>query len=110
MRSDRQPRWGKIGQYWLSRRRNSGMWCRTWFDPQTRQTRRASLGTADFAAAELALAEWITKNVATHRAEPADLSLARVFARYHERHGRHVIGADTQRVSLAMMLRWCPKA
>ena len=70
-------------------------------DPGTRQTRRASLGTADFAAAGIALAEWITKNVATRRAQRADLTLARVFARYQERHGRHVIGAKAQRVSLA---------
>ena len=111
MRGNKQPhRLGQIGQFWLSRRRNSRVWYRTWFDPGTRQTRRASLGTADFAAAGIALAEWITKNVATRRAQPADLTLARVFARYQERHGRHVIGAEAQRVSLAMMLRAVPEA
>ena len=111
MRGNKQPhRPGQIGQFWLSRRRNSRVWYRYMVRPGTRQTRRASLGVTDFAAAGIALAEWITKNVATRRAQPADLTLARVFARYQERHGRHVIGAEAQRVSLAMMLRAVPEA
>jgi len=85
------------------------MWCRTWFDATTRQTRRASLGTDDLAAAERALAEWITRNVPTDRADPREITLARVFARYYERHGQHIIGSGAQRISLAMMLRFLPE-
>jgi integrase len=105
----RQQRTGQLAGYWLSRRPNSAQWCRTWFDAETRQTRRASLGTDDLAAAERALAEWITRNVATDRAEPREITLARVFARYYERHGQHLVGASAQRISLAMMLRYLPE-
>jgi integrase len=110
MRRKQQPtRPGQIGDYWLSRRPNSPVWCRTWFDAVTRQTCRASLGTDDLAEAGITLARWITLNVATSRAEPTDITLARVFARYHERHGKHVVGAEAQRVSLAMMLQTVPE-
>ena len=110
MRRREQPtRPGQIGNYWLSRRPNSPVWCRTWFDTDTRQTCRASLGTDDLAAAGIALAQWITNNVATERAAPNGVTLGRVFARYHERHGRHRIGAAAQRVSLAMILRAVPE-
>jgi hypothetical protein len=40
------------------------MWQRTWFDSAARQTRRASLGTADRATAERALVGWISGNAA----------------------------------------------
>jgi hypothetical protein len=85
------------------------MWCRTWFDPKTGQTCRASLGIDDFAAAGIALAQWIAANVGTDRASPRDISVGRVFARYQQRHGQHVIGADAQRVSLAMILKAVPE-
>lgn len=109
MPRQRQQRLGQLAGYWLSKRPNSPQWCRTWFDPDTRQTRRASLGTDDLAAAERALAEWITRNVAPQRAEPAEITVARAFARYFERHGQHVIGADAQRRSLAQMLKHLPE-
>ena len=35
--------------------------------------------------------------------QPNEITLARVFVRYYERHGKHIIGAEAQRVSLAMM-------
>lgn len=109
MPRQRKQRPGQLAGYWLSRRPNSAQWCRTWFDSDTRQTRRASLGTDDLAAAERALAEWITRHVAPQRAEPAAITVARIFARYFERHGRHVIGADAQRRSLAQMLTHLPE-
>ena len=110
MRRRQQPtRPGQIGNHWLSRRPNSPIWCRTWFDTDTRQTCRASLGTDDFAAAGIALAQWITTNVGPDRAAPNEITLARVFVRYHKRHGKHVIGAEAQRVSLAMILRVLPE-
>jgi hypothetical protein len=62
-RSSRHP--GAIAGFWLSIRPGSAMWCRTWFDATTRQTRRASLGTDDVEAAGRELAGWITKNVGT---------------------------------------------
>jgi hypothetical protein len=50
----------QIGDYWLSKRHGSEQWCRTWFDPRARQTRRTSLGTTDLREAQLKLAEWVT--------------------------------------------------
>jgi hypothetical protein len=95
----RPRRPGEIAGNWLSKLPGSSMWCRTWFDPVSRQTRRASLGTDDFGAAERALAEWITRHVATRHAAPQDITVARVFARYYERRGRHTIGAGAQQLS-----------
>lgn len=46
MSQQRSGRSFKIGLYWLSQRANSPFWCRTWYDPRTQQTHRASLGTA----------------------------------------------------------------
>ena len=104
-RRDRPP---ALAGYWLSQRPNSAAWCRTWFDPATRQTRRSSLGTDDLGEAEQRLAEWIARNVAPVRAAPADLTIARAFVRYFDRHGRHLVGAGAQRISLALMLRFLP--
>jgi integrase len=106
-KTTRQP--GRIGEYWLSRRYRSPVWCRTWFDNTTRQTRRASLDTCDADEAALALAAWITANVALRDADPADASCARVCGNYFERKAQGLPGADAQRVSLAMMLRHLPE-
>jgi len=95
--------------FWLSKRPNSAQWCRTWFDPKTRQTRRASLGTLDAEVAEQNLAIWIAKNVGTKRAEPGDVSIAHIFMRYYERRGKHTIGAKAQSTSLAMILDAVPE-
>jgi integrase len=85
------------------------VWHRTWFDAAIRQTRRASLGTDDVSVAERELAEWITRHVATDHAEPGALTLGRVFVRYYERHGRHVIGAAQLRSSLALVPATIPE-
>jgi integrase len=45
MRKRQQP--GRIGEYWLSKRPNSPFWCRTWFDPAKRQTRRESFAVLE---------------------------------------------------------------
>jgi integrase len=62
----RQPKPGQIGQYWLSRKPGregtDDAWCRTWYDKRARQTCRISLGTADFQAASLSLANWVVEN------------------------------------------------
>ncbi len=96
----RNDRPGQVGDFWLSQRPNSSVWCRTWFDGASRQTCRASLGTDDLAAARLALARWVT--LYGHRAaqQPRDVLILDVFARYMEKHGRHTVGAGVQRRNL----------
>ncbi len=100
---------GRIGDYWLSRRPNSGQWCRTWFDPATRQTRRASLGTDDLDAAKIALAQWFTLNVTLRQQHPRDVPLASVFARYFQHHGKDVRSAGINRRNLYLMLTALPE-
>ncbi len=107
MPADDQP--GRIGDYWLSRRPNSAQWCRTWFDAAARQTRRASLGTDDFDAARIALAQWVTLNVSLRQQHPRDVPLATVFARYYQQHGAATRSAGINRRNLYLMLTALPE-
>ena len=100
---DGEGRLGQIGRYWLSRRRNSAAWCRTWFDASTRQTCRASLGTDDLDEAKLALAAWITANAQPTRARPEVAPLETYLVRYLERHAKYLPSAEPARYGLA---RW----
>ncbi len=100
-RSDRP---GQVGDYWLSKRPNSPVWCRTWFDVASRQTSRASLGTDDLAAARLALARWVTLHGDRAAQQPRDVLMGDVFARYMEKHGKHTAGAGVQRRNLFLAL------
>ena len=100
--SDERP--FELGEYWLSRRPNSPQWCRTWFDAETRQTRRASLGTGDLETAKAALAEWYTLHGRRDREEPRSVVLATVCARYQDKQGQHVRSAGIQRRNLTIIL------
>ncbi len=91
--SETRKRIGEIAGYWLSQRPRSRMWYATWFDSTTRQTRRLSLGTADFREAQILLAEFVAKNARVQNKEPADTPLAEVLLRYW--HG-HVCKLDSQ--------------
>ncbi len=77
----------QLGDFWLSKRNGSDAWCRTWFDPEGRQTRRVSLGTADHDEARQALTDWFVLNHTKQNEKPADATLAEVFARYYEHYG-----------------------
>jgi integrase len=92
-----RQRAGQIGEYWLSRNRH-GTWCRTWFDAQTRQTRRAALGAADFDSAMIALAKWYTLNTGLEKEAPSDVPLAVALDRYYEKHAKALAsGAEADR-------------
>ena len=60
------PKPGQVSHFWLSKKpgRQGAVdaWCRTWYDKRNRQTRRVSLGTADFQEASLTLANWVVEN------------------------------------------------
>lgn len=80
----------QVGDYWLSQQARSDVWCRTWYDADARQTKRASLGTKDFREAKERLTDWF---VAQHRPENADLSLitlAQVLQIYWDDHAQHL--------------------
>ena len=104
--SDERP--FELGEYWLSKRPNSPQWCRTWFDAETRQTRRASLGTDDLEAAKATLAEWYTLHGRRDREEPRSVVLATVCARYQDKQGQHVRSAGIQRRNLTIILEALP--
>src|SRR4051812_19532673 len=104
----RRDRPGEIGGYWLSRRPNSPAWCRTWYDRNTGQTERASLGIDDFERAKIALARGVIENAGLPSNEPKAVSLAAVFQRYSQHPGRHVVGAGIQRRNLYLALERLP--
>jgi integrase len=93
---------GQIGDHWLSRNRH-GIWCRTWFDRSTSQTRRHSFGTRDFDAALLKLAEWVVLNERLDKASPADVPVPVILKRYYERHARHTPSADMAALAIAKL-------
>jgi integrase len=99
---DSPNRVGQIGDYWLSRQARSPIWCRTWFDPQTRQTRRVSLSTRDLRQAQLALAKWVTDNVVEREAAPVDVMLAAVLIRFYEQHAKYLPSADQAKIALRL--------
>lgn len=95
-----QERPGQIGDYWLSKRPGSQQWCRTWYDDATRQTRRASLGTADFQEGKLKLWEWFAKHGRIAKQEAAQASLDMLLVRYWEQHASALPSAETAKIAL----------
>ena len=91
---------GQIGDFWLSKRPGSDNWCRTWYDAGTRQTRRASLGTADFQEGKLRLWEWFAKHGRVGLQQPQDAALALVLVRYWERHASALPSAEFAKIAL----------
>jgi len=91
---------GQIGEYWLSRRKGSAAWCRTWFDKRTRQTKRTSLGTEDFQQAQLNLAEWMLYSQALRKEAPQELPIETVLLRYYNNHAKNIRSAEDARRSL----------
>jgi len=99
----------RVGNYWLAQRSGSRQWYRMWFDPTSRQTCRKSLGTGDFEAAKVMLAQFVTLNVAGRDQHPRNVVLATVFARYQENHGQTVRSADINRHNLIQMIEALPE-
>ena len=98
----KQARDFQVGDYWLSQRRGSPAWCRTWFEPTTRQTKRVSLGTADFDEAKERLTDWFVEQKTKAVAPPpgAEPCLAEVLMRYYEQHAKFLRSEERTRYSL----------
>jgi integrase len=90
--------------YWLSKRPNSPFWCRTWFDPRERQTRRASLGTADLDEAKLALAAWVVANGRVEKQRPETVFFETCLVRYYEQHAKQLPSGEPTRYA---SIKWC---
>ncbi len=85
----------QLGDYWLSQRASSRAWYRTWFDNDTRQTRRVSLGTTDVQEARERLTEWFVKNHRPDKATTDKVTLAQTMTAYWEDYAQHLPSADT---------------
>lgn len=86
MRKQPEHRSGQIGQYWPSKKPGrdgaDDAWCRTWYEPRTRQTRRVSLGTTDFQEASLQLAARVVENERPRHAAPDRVLIETVLLNY----------------------------
>lgn len=94
------PKPGQIGSYRLSKKAGrdgaADAWCRTWYDRRKRQTCRVSLGTADFQAAGLALANWVVENdKAGGEVRPDRVLIERVLINYWTDHAQELPSAST---------------
>ncbi len=89
----RKSRPAQFGKYYLSKRRNSPFWCRTWFDPVTRQTRRESLGTENLEEATDLLESWFIKYGQQPLRAAENLTIAEIAMRYYAQHAQHLPGA-----------------
>jgi integrase len=85
-----ENRFHRIGDYWLSQKPNSPNWHRTWFDKESRQTKRSSLGTDDIVEAEKALVQFLAKNPKLDRKDPATITLHTVLMWYWDNHGKKI--------------------
>jgi len=96
----------QIGDYWLSQQKRSKAWCRTWYDTKARQTKRSSLGTADFEEAKQKLTDWFVIAQTKSSEAPEEVLLAEVVARYWERHGQHLASAYRTKTALDYWLEF----
>lgn len=97
---------GQIGSYWLTKKSGRSeaedSWCRTWYDKQARQTRRVSLGTADFHEASMILANWAVINERPQNAEPSETLIEGILLKYWEERGKLAANSNTIKRGLAL--------
>ncbi len=105
-----EPRPGQIGEYWPSKRpgyeSDGESWHRTWYDAEARQTRRVSLGEADFGRACDALLDWFVKNKRPVKAAREDILIDEVLAWYWEEHAKHLASAASEKRFIDAWLRF----
>lgn len=103
-------RYGKrdfqLDEFYLSQRKNSPAWCRTWYDNGSRQTKRESLGTEDYEEAKKRLTEWFVLNQTKPEQELGDTLIAAVINRYWEQHGKTLASEERTRYSLKYWLEF----
>jgi integrase len=97
---DSTEKLGQIGEYWLSKRTGSGQYCRTWYCPESRQTKRASLGTSDLQAAKLALYEWFSRHGIIAEQSPDNTPAELIFAQYYNQYAVKLASEETARIAL----------
>lgn len=94
-----EVRFGQVGDFWLSTRDDSDVWCRTWYDPAKRQTRRASLGTADVQEAYQALIKFVAGNPSAKEQPAETVTVHQVLNWFYENRGKKLSSASAFRNS-----------
>jgi len=100
----------QVGDQWLGQRSGSDAWYRMWFDPLTRQTRRSSLGTTDFELAKQLINDWFILHQTKSQSSLEDVTLAEIFARYFEHHGKNLVTSSNVSTSLRYWLEFHQEA
>jgi len=95
----RNRRDGQLGEFWLSKRAGSKCWYITWLDRDTRQTRRQTTGTDDFAEAERQLAERFTLAETLDQERPADVPVTTILDRYWHEHASKLPSRGSRQTS-----------
>lgn len=107
-RSKYDEREYRVGDFWLSQRAGSKAWYRTWYDKGAEQTRRVSLGTADFEVAKQSLEEWWMAERLKHSRQlpPGEVTLAEIFQDYYDNHAAKLRSAKTIKILLRYWLEF----
>jgi len=98
----------KIGEFWLSIPRNSKYWHITWFDGDSRQTRRRSLRTVNFEQAKEQLAEYAVAHRKLRKESPHSVSLGEILGRYYTNHGQHCKDSDAVKAAIKKVIEHSP--
>lgn len=94
----------QIGDYWLSQRKGSPAYYRTWIDKENRRTHRKSLGTSNLEQAKQSLTDWFVNNQRPEQENSEDVPLASVLSAYYEHHARHIRSAQRSRIAIEYWL------
>ena len=94
----------QVGDYWLSKQSRSPAWCRTWYCNRTKQTRRSSLLTANFDEAKDSLNQWFILECQKKDQASDEVTIAAIFARYYDKHGKHLSSCDSVKRNLSFWL------
>jgi integrase len=90
----------QLGEFWLSQRKHSPVWCITWFDQATRQTQRTSTGERDFGRAKIALAEHVIAFQTLDNEKPADVEIATILAQYWAQYANTLKSRETAKAAI----------
>ncbi len=96
----------QLGEYWISKREESGTYYKYWYDGKTRQTRCLSLRTKNFDEATQKLTDWFILNQQKPENQERPPLLAEIFARYYESHGQHLNSRDLINLALRYWLEF----
>jgi site-specific recombinase XerD len=96
----------QLGDYWLSTKKNSPFWQITWFDEETRQTRRHSSSVTDFEQAKLALADWVVLNTTLKDERPEDIPVNVILDRYWNKSGQKLKSKERTLIGLTKWKAW----